>query len=63
MPSLTVQELERWAQFGAIWRVSEIGERHAVVDLCQCTGQLEARHVVTDPVVLAYLRAHPGSDD
>jgi hypothetical protein len=61
MPSVTVSELERWSLFGASWRVVEITDARAVVDLCQCTGELEARRVVTDPEVLAYLRSRPES--
>ena len=59
---LTVEELERWATFGATWRVVEISERRALVDMCQCTGELEARRVAIHPIVLEYLRNQPTSD-
>jgi hypothetical protein len=59
---LTVDELERWATFGATWRVVEISDRRAIVDLCQCTGELEVRRIASDPTVLAHLRNHSTSD-
>jgi hypothetical protein len=58
---LTIEELERWATFGATWRVVEISDRRAIVDMCQCTGELEARRVAIDPLVLEYLRNQPTS--
>jgi hypothetical protein len=62
MQPLTVEELERWAAFGATWRVIELSERHAVVDMCQCTGELELRRVSNDPIVLDYLRGQLSAD-
>jgi hypothetical protein len=59
---LTVEELERWASFGASWRVVEISDRRAVVDLCQCTGELVERRGSSDPMVLEYLLSHPSAD-
>jgi hypothetical protein len=55
---LTVDELERWEAFGATWRLVEISDRRAVVDLCQCTGELVEQRGASDPVVLNYLRSH-----
>jgi hypothetical protein len=37
---LTIEELERWVAFGASWRPVQIGYDHAVIELCQCTGEL-----------------------
>jgi hypothetical protein len=62
MPSVTVEELERWTLFGATWRVAEITEDRAVVDLCQCTGEVEMRRVVSDPGVLEYVRRQLEAD-
>jgi hypothetical protein len=56
---LTIEELERWVTFGATWRTLEISDSHAVVDLCQCTGELVDRRETSDPGVLRYLRDHP----
>jgi hypothetical protein len=58
MQPLTVEELERWVAFGATWRVVELSDRSALVDLCQCTGELEEQRVADDPAVLQYLREH-----
>jgi hypothetical protein len=57
---LTIAELERWTDFGASWRPVEIAEDSAVVDLCQCTGELVERRCTTDPEVIAYLRRQAG---
>jgi hypothetical protein len=59
---LTVQDLERWVSFGAAWRLAEISDRRAVVDLCQCTGELVERRESSDPMVLEYLRNHRAAD-
>jgi hypothetical protein len=56
---LTVEDLERWTLFGAQWRVVEIGEDHAVVDLCTCTGEVQERHQSSSPAVIEYVRAGP----
>lgn len=59
---LTVEELERWLVFGATWRLVEISDCRAVVDLCQCTGELVERRGASDPMVVEYLRSHPLAD-
>jgi hypothetical protein len=59
---VTVEELERWVSFGARWRLVEITDRRAVVDLCQCTGELEEQRESSDPRVLEYLRSHLTAD-
>jgi hypothetical protein len=57
-PPLTVDALERWVLFGAHWRVVELSDERAVVDLRACTGELVERHRSDDPVLIAYLRSH-----
>jgi hypothetical protein len=37
---LTIDRLERWALFGAHWRVVDLSSDRAVVELCACTGEL-----------------------
>ncbi len=54
--TLRIAELERWVRFGATWRPVEIDTGHAIIDLCQCTGELVERRETTDPVVIEYLR-------
>ena len=39
MTETPVEILERWEEYGAVWRVVSVGDRHAVVDLCTCTGE------------------------
>ncbi len=58
---LTIAELEQWVAFGARWRPQRIAEELAIVDLCQCTGELVERRAAVDPEVIAYVRAH-GAD-
>jgi hypothetical protein len=58
---LTIAELEQWVAFGARWRPEQIGEERAIIDLCQCTGELVERRTAVDPEVIAYVRAH-GAD-
>ena len=48
---LTIDALERWALFGAHWRVVEIS-----VELRTCTDEPVERHEVRDAGVIAYLR-------
>jgi hypothetical protein len=55
---LTVSELEHWVAFGARWRLVQISDRRAVVDMCQCTGEVVEQRHSTDPIVLDYLRSH-----
>ena len=62
--ALTIDGLERWALFGAQWRVVEIANDRAVVDLCTCTGEPVERRECHDPAVIRYLRTvrlGPGS--
>jgi hypothetical protein len=53
---LTIDRLERWVLFGAHWRVVNIANEHAVVDLCACTGELVERVESGDAEVIEYLR-------
>lgn len=53
--TLTIETLEDWARAGAHWRVLHHGERRAVVELQQCTGELVERLESDDPAVLVYL--------
>jgi hypothetical protein len=59
---LRVEELERWVAFGATWRLVEISGDRAIVDLCQCTGELVEQRGSSDPRVLEYLLSHPPAD-
>ena len=54
--TLTIDGLERWLLSGAHWRVVDISNQHAVVDLCTCTGEPLERLQTEDPAVIGYLR-------
>jgi hypothetical protein len=56
---LTREELERWEQFGATWRVVSLGADRGLVDLCTCTGELVERRDDLDPALLEDLRSLP----
>lgn len=61
--TLTIDGLERWVLFGASWRVIDISNKHAVVDLCACTGEPLERLQTDDLAVIGYLRtAHSDLD-
>ncbi|HET9124187.1 MAG TPA: hypothetical protein VFN65_04800 [Solirubrobacteraceae bacterium] len=60
---VTIEELERWVEFGARWRALAFEPGRAVVELCQCTGELVERRVAVDPEVIAYVRAHADETD
>ncbi len=59
--ALTVETLEDWVRAGAHWRVLHHGERRAIVELQQCTGEPVERLESDDPAVIAYLEG-VGSD-
>ena len=63
MTKLSIADLERWALFGAHWRVLEISPERALVELRTCTEEPVERHEVGDPGVIAYLRARPEGPD
>ena len=60
---LTVAELEQWVAFGARWRPPRAAAERAIVDLCECTGELVECRVAVDPEVVAYVRAHAADAD
>lgn len=61
--TLTIDALERWVLAGAHWRVVDIANDRAVVDLCTCVGEPIERLETDDPRVIGYLRtAHTDLD-
>jgi hypothetical protein len=54
--TLTIEGLENWARAGAHWRVVHHGQKRAVVELQQCTGEPIERLESDDPALLAYLQ-------
>jgi hypothetical protein len=53
--ALTIDGLERWVLFGAQWRIVELSDDWAVVDLCACTGERVERVETYDPAVIGYV--------
>jgi hypothetical protein len=56
---LSLADLQRWEVFGATWRVVEITDDRALLDLCACTGELVERRESCDHALIDYLRAAP----
>jgi hypothetical protein len=49
--------LERWRDSGGDYRVVELSEERAIVDLCTCHGEPMDRLDSADPSLIAYLLA------
>jgi hypothetical protein len=54
----SIAELEDWERSGATWRAAEISDRHAVVELCTCSGELMDVVESDDPELIEFVRAH-----
>jgi hypothetical protein len=54
---LTLADVERWELFGATWRVVELTDDRALLDMCACTGQLVERRESEDRALIDYVRA------
>jgi hypothetical protein len=61
-PTLTREDLERWVEFGAHWRVVDLSDERAVVDLCACTGETVERRESDDPELVRYVRSAQSSN-
>jgi hypothetical protein len=57
-PSLSVEDLTRWEDNGALWRALEVTDQRAVVELCTCYGEPVDVVRGEDPELIAYVRAH-----
>ena len=57
MPESPVDILRRWEDAGAEWRVEALGENHATVMLCTCTGEPVERLESDDADLLEFVRA------
>lgn len=54
--------LERWENFGGVWRVLALDDHAATVSLCRCDGGEEVQRLTTtDPELVAWLADHPES--
>jgi hypothetical protein len=55
---VTVEDLERWEDHGAVWRALEVSDQSAVVQLCTCYGEPVDVVRSDDAEVIAFVRAH-----
>lgn len=62
MADLRLEELERWREHGAGWRVVHQSEGLAVVDLLTCYGEPVERRRSELPEVIAFLAEHPSHE-
>ena len=62
MPEPPLLTLQRWEEYGAIWRTRSIADGEAVVALCACHGELIDQLRSRDPELLAYLAKRLSSD-
>ena len=53
---VTVEVLKDWELNGATWRAVELDDRHAVIDLCSCTGERMDRVESDQPELIDYVR-------
>ncbi len=56
MAADAIADLKRWRDHGAHYRVLELSDDHAVVELCACHGEPVERFESDDPALIAYLR-------
>jgi hypothetical protein len=54
----TIEQLEEWAEQGAVWRAIEVSDERAVIDLCSCTGEPMERVQSDAPELIDYVRSH-----
>jgi hypothetical protein len=51
-----IQQLLRWEEHGAEWRVLHLSDERAIVDLCTCYGEPVDQLDSTDAELIAWLR-------
>ena len=56
MSESPVQQLLRWEEHGAEWRVLHLSDERAIVDLCTCYGEPVDQLDSTDAELIAWLR-------
>jgi len=55
-PTVTVEDLERWEDNGAVWRALEVSDEFVVVELCSCSGEAVDTLRSDAPEVIVYVR-------
>jgi hypothetical protein len=51
-----VEDIQRWVDHGAEYRVLELSDEHALVQLCTCYGEPVELLESDDPRLVAWLR-------
>ena len=62
MGESAVETLQRWEEHGAHWRLLDLSEDRAVVELCTCYGEPVERLESSDPELLDVIRRRPSSE-
>jgi hypothetical protein len=57
-PGVTIEDLTRWEEHGAVWRTVEVSDEGAVVELCTCYGEPVDTVRSRAPELIAFVRAH-----
>jgi hypothetical protein len=57
MPDDPVDVLTRWEDHGALWRVEQLRDDYAVVQMCTCFGEPVERLESSDPSLIEFLRS------
>jgi hypothetical protein len=58
-PRITIEDLQRWEEHGAVWRALEVSDERAVVELCTCYGEPVDTVKSEQPELIEFVRAHP----
>jgi hypothetical protein len=58
-PEATIEGLRSWEDHGATWRVVDVSNERAVVQLCTCYGEPVDLVQTLDPEVIAFVRRGP----
>ena len=61
--TLTVEDLRRWEDHGALWRVVTAERARMTIQLCSCLGEPVELGVTDDPRVMTFVRARGGRSD
>jgi hypothetical protein len=59
---ITIPELERWQEHGAMWRTLVVDEDRVVVELCTCFGEPVDVAESCSPDTIAFVREHRSSE-
>jgi hypothetical protein len=59
-PSAAVETLQRWEEFGGVWKVAFRSGSRVTLSLCRCdAGEEVERLTFDDPVLTEWLDARP----